>query len=364
MPTVLSANPARMTSRGAPAAGPSSGEDRDGEHRQRERSDGQARLQGVVLELDLQEDRQRDHRPAERDVLEHLPGEPDPEVREREQLRIEQRHLPLAVAPHEPAGERPQRERADRDQQQDVVPALLPHEDAEHHAAHPDHGQDRAAQVDLPLPRVRDVLEQPELRQHDRDDHGLEQEADAPRQVGGDEAAEERADRGGDRGRRSDERIGLLLRRPLEVAVDEGLHRGQQQRGAEAADERPEHDDRRQALGERHRHRADRVAEETQDVRPFASEQVTDLAADQDERRRHQRLERDRALDGAHRRVEVLDDGRDRHVHQGRVDHEHEHRRRQHDREARAPRFLMARARGHRSAFEGPRAPRRRAPWP
>ena len=189
------------------------------------------------------------------------------------------------MAPHEPAGERPQRERADRDQERDVVSAFLPYQDAEHHAAHADDGQAGADPIDLPLARVRDVLEQADLRQHDRDDHGLQQEADAPRQEGGDEAAEQRPDGGGDRGCRSDQRIGLLLCRALEVAVDQRLHRGQQQRGAEAADDRPEDDDRRQILGEGHRHRPDRVAQQTQHVRPFAAEEVADLAADQDERR-------------------------------------------------------------------------------
>ena len=155
--------------------------------------------------------------------------------------------------------------------------------------------------------------------------------------IGGDEAAEERPDRGGDRGRRADQRVRLLLRRSLEVAVDQRLHRRQQQRGAEAADDRPEDDDRGQALGERHRQRADRVRQQTQHVRPLASEQVADLAADQDERGGDQGLERDRALDRAHRRVEVLDDRGDRHVHQRRVDDEHEHRRRQHERQPRAP---------------------------
>ena len=190
----------------------------------------------------------------------------------RNRSGIEQRHLPLAMAPHEPAGERPQRERADRDQQHDVVAALLPHQDAQHHAAHPHDGQARADRVDLPRSRVRDVLEEPDLRQHDRDDDGLEQEADAPGQVGGDEPSEQRPDRGGDRRRRSDERIGLLLCRSLEVAMDQGLHRRQQERGAEAADDRPEDDDRRQALGERHRQRADRIRQQTQHVRPLASE--------------------------------------------------------------------------------------------
>ena len=233
------------------------------------------------------------------------------------------------MAPYEPAGERPERERADRDQQHDVVAALLPHQDAQHHAAHPQHGQDRANGVDLTRARVRDVLHEPDLRQHDRDYDDLEQEADAPGQVGGDEASEKRPDRGGDRGRRSDECVRLLLGRSLEVAMDERLHGRQQERGAEATDDRPEDDDRREALGEGHRQGTDRIRQQAQHVRPLASEEVADLAADQDERSRDQRLQCDRALDRADLGVQVPDDRRDRHVHQRRVDDEHEHCRRQ-----------------------------------
>ena len=167
---------------------------------------------------------------------------------------------------------------------------------------------------------------------------------DPPRQVGGDEAAEQRSDRGGDRRRGADQRVGLLLRGAFEVAVDQRLHRGQQQRRAEPADDRPEDDDRGQALGEGHRQRADRVAEQAQHVRPLAADQVADLAADQDERGRHERLERDRRLHAADRRVQIVNHRRDRHVHQRRVDDEHEHRHREQDREpSRAPSLVVVR---------------------
>jgi hypothetical protein len=141
-----------------------------------------------------------------------------------------------------------------------------------------------------------------------------------------------------------DQRIGLYLCRSLEVAMDERLHGRQQERGAEAADDRPEDDDRRQAPREGHRQRAERIRQQTQHIRPLAPEQVADLAADQDERSRDQGLERDRALDRAHRRVEVLDYRRDRHVHQRRVDDEHEHRGRQQERQPRVSRFLRCNA--------------------
>ena len=90
----------------------------------------------------------------------------------------------------------------------------------------------------------------------------------------------------------------------------------------------------RHALGQGHRQGADRVGEQAQHVRPLASEEIADLAADQDERGRHEGLEGDRGLDGAHGRAEVGDDRRDRHVHDRRVDDEDEHRHRQQDRAA------------------------------
>jgi hypothetical protein len=75
------------------------------EHRQRQRRECQAGLQRVVLEDHLQVDREGDHRPAERDVLEHLRRDAEPEQIVREELWIEQRGLALALAPDEPARE-------------------------------------------------------------------------------------------------------------------------------------------------------------------------------------------------------------------------------------------------------------------
>ena len=135
--------------------------------------------------------------------------------------------------------------------------------------------------------------------------------------------------------RGADERVDLRLHLALEVAVDQRLHRGEVERGAEPADDGPEDEDRDHALGEHHRERADRVEDHADHVGALAAEEIADLAADEDEGGGHERLDRHRRLDGAHGRVEVLDDGRDRHVHQRRVDDEDEHRRRQQDAEER-----------------------------
>ena len=191
-----------------------------------------------------------------------------------------------------------------------------------------------ADDVDAPLARVRNVAHEFDVDEHDQNDDVFEQERDAPRQVGRDEAADQWPDRRRDSGSRADERVRLLLRGAFEVAVDERLHGREQERRTEAADDGPEDDDRGEALGERHRKGADRVAHQAEDVRPFPADEVADLAADQDERGRNERFQCDRRLDSAHGRVEVFDDGRDRHVHERRVDDEHEHRHRQQNGEA------------------------------
>ena len=259
-----------------------------------------------------------------------------------EQIRVEQRRLPLPLAPHEPVDQRRHGDRADRQERTDGFAAFLPDQDAQHDAAHAQDGEDRADHVDAPGPGVGHVVDEPDAGQHDRDDDDLEQEPDAPRQVGGDEPAEQRPDRGGDRRRGPDQGVGLLLSRAFEVAVDEGLHGGQQERRADPTHHRPEDDDRGQALGERHRQGADGVAEQAQHVGPLAPDEIADLAADQDERGRDQRLERDRRLDAADGRVEILDHRGDRHVHQRGVDDEHEHRHRQQDGEPLIARCLLS----------------------
>ena len=83
--------------------------------------------------------------------------------------------------------------------------------------------------IDLARARVGHVLDEPQVHQHDRDHGRLQREPDAPRQRGGQEAAEQRPDGGGDRRRRADESVDALLVGPLEVAVDQGLHRRQEQ---------------------------------------------------------------------------------------------------------------------------------------
>ena len=251
-----------------------------------------------------------------------------------EQAGVEQRDLPFALPAQQPSRQGAEPDHPNGDDHADELGALLPGEDAKHDAAHTDHGQSGSDAVDLPRARIRDIAYQPDLSEHHRDDHDLEHESDAPRQIRRDEAAEQRPDSGGDRGSGADQGIRPFHRGALEVPMNQGLHRWQQQRRAKPPDDRPEHEDRGQALCQRHGECADRVRDQANDVRAFAPDEVGHLAACQDERGRHERLDCDRCLHAADGRVEVVHDCRNRHVHQRGVYDQHEHRRREKHRKA------------------------------
>ena len=233
-----------------------------------------------------------------------------------EQPGVQQCRLLLPGAAPQPVDQPGHPGHAEHQERDDGFAALLPHQDAEHDTTHAHHGQDRAHDVDPAGPGVGHVPDQLDARQDDRDDDGLKDEPDPPGQVGRDETAEQRPDRGGDRGRGADQGVDLRPGGSVEVAVDERLHRRQQQRGAQPTDQRPEDDDRGQALGQRHRQGADGVTQQAQHVGPLTPDEIAQLAADQDERGGHECLQRDRRLDAAHGRAEIPNDGRDRHVHQ------------------------------------------------
>ena len=73
MPTVSRPDPSRMMLAGRRRPTRLPARIAVAEHRQRQRRERQAGLHGVVLQDHLQVDRQGDHRPSQRDVLEHLP---------------------------------------------------------------------------------------------------------------------------------------------------------------------------------------------------------------------------------------------------------------------------------------------------
>ena len=237
--------------------------------------------------------------------MQHLLGDPHLESLGFEQIRVDQRRLACPFAPRQPERKSDQTGRAEHKQPGHSLAALLPDQDAQDDAAHSEHREHGTATVDHPRAGIRHVPYESDAGQHNRDDDGLQQESNPPGQVCGDEAAQQGAHGGRDRRRRSDQGIDLFLGCALEVPMDKGLHGRKQERRADPADERPENDDGRQSLRERHRNGPDGIAEEPQHVRPLAADQVADLAADQDEGGRDQRLERDRGLNAAHRGVKI-----------------------------------------------------------
>ena len=178
-----------------------------------------------------------------------------------EQIRVQQRGLALPLAADQPVGEGGQHHGTEAHDQSHIAAALLPHEDAEDEATHADDGEDGAHGVDLARPGVGNVLDQANLGEHHQNDQCLEPEPHPPGQVRREKTPQERTDGGCDRRRGSDQCIRPLLGAPSEVAVDEGLHRRQQQGCTQSADDGPEDDDGIQILGQHHAHRTDGIGQ-------------------------------------------------------------------------------------------------------
>ena len=169
-------------------------------------------------------------------------------------------------------------------------------------------------------------------------EHDLAGEDPAPREVGRAEAADQRADRHRHRARCRHEPVG---RGPLlgrEVPRDERDDRGQDQRRPDPLQERPAEEQDGQALRDRRREGAAAVDHAADRERALAADDRSDLGAGDHQRRHHERVRRDRALDPGHGRAHVLRDRRDRDVHHRAVQRhqelparerqEHEHGRR------------------------------------
>ena len=107
----------------------------------------------------------------------------------------------------------------------------------------------------------------------------------------------ERADRDGDRARRRDEPVGRGPPLGREVAGDERDDRRQDQRRADALEERPAEEQDRQVLRERGRERAAAVDHAADRERALAADHRADLRAGDHQRRHHERVRGDRALD-------------------------------------------------------------------
>ncbi len=180
--------------------------------------------------------------------------------------------------------------------------------------------QRRAEQVDLR--GVGDRLVGRASRQDldgDDDEH-LAGEDVAPRQVGGEEAADHGADGDGDGRRGGDQAVGFRPLRGHEVAghqSDDGRH---DQHRADALEERPADDEHREVGRQRGGQRAAAVDDATNRERLLAPDDAADLAARDHEAGHHQCVEGDGRLHARDGGAEILGDGGYRHVHDRRVE--------------------------------------------
>ena len=160
-------------------------------------------------------------------------------------------------------------------------------------------------------------------------DDDLAREHPAPGEVRRAEAADQWPDRDRDGARRSDEAVRGRAARLGEVAGDERDDRRQDQRGADALEEGPADQQDGEARRQRRRQRPCAVDHAADRERPLAADDRPDLGAGDHQRRHHERVGGDRALDPGHGRSDVLGDRRDRDVHDAAVQRHQELRRRE-----------------------------------
>ncbi len=213
---------------------------------------------------------------------------------------------------------------------------------------HPEHeesqtggGEHRADDVELR--RGRRTGRVFHLAGHEQDEGGdedLADEHDPPRELGRRPTAHDRTDRDPGTGDATDHRVGRLAAGAFEVAGDQRRERREDERGADAFEDRPSQRQDGHRLRRRGQRRAARIDDQADDERPSTADDVADLGAGEDQHRHHQAVEGDDGLDRGHRGVEVLDQLTDRDVHHRLVEHHEELRRRQrHQRRAGLARF-------------------------
>ena len=198
-------------------------------------------------------------------------------------------------------------------------------EDAEHDEGQAERGQRGSDEVEL-----RDALRlgarlQPAAQQEDDDDgHDLAGEDQPPGPGRRDEPADDRPDGDGCGGHPTDDPVGEGAVLAFVVGGDEGGDGRDDHDGAEALDERPAQEQGRQVGAEGGGQGPGPVDGQADGERSLAAPDVADLGAHEHERGHDQGVGGDGQLDALDGRVEVLDDLRDRHVHDAAVEDHHE----------------------------------------
>ncbi len=337
----------RDGARRAPGRDPRA-QQREDQHRHRQRKQALAGLERVEADHDLQVHRDDEERAHQDELLPDQRREPGPQLRDAQQRRVEQHVAAEAGATLLPLDERPEQrepsehhERHDGEaQRRDLGVAdrqwrarldEAPHaaaQDRDHDQAQSGRGKRHPDDVEPRAPRRRGRLGDPSAQEQDRDhDHGLGREHVAPRELGRHPAADQRTGGDRDRGDPAEQRVRQCAVLALVGRGGERRDRRHHQHGTEPLDPRPSDQQDGQVRAQRGGERADSIDRQPDREGPVAAQDVAQLRAEQHERRHHQRVQGDRGLHTLDRRVEVLDDLRDRHVHHARVEHHDELRR-------------------------------------
>ena len=190
-------------------------------------------------------------------------------------------------------------------------------------------GKQRAHRVEADAGNCRRVGHPPgEAEDAEHEDH-LADEDPAPAGVGGEQPADQRADRHGDSARRGHEPVGTRAFGSSEVRRHQRHHGRHDQRGTESFQDRPTEDEDREGLGQRGGGRATPVDDAPDHEGALAPDDLADLAARDHERRHDERVERDGELDPGDRGPYVLGHGGDGDVHDRAVQGHEELGRRQ-----------------------------------
>ena len=265
-----------------------------------------------------------------------------------QQRRVEQLVAAETATALLPGGERPQQrepaehhERHRREAQRRDLRAVdrrrrarldeAPHaaaQDREHDQAQAGRRERHAHDVELRAPlgcrRLRDLFAQEQDADHD---HGLGGEHVTPRELRRHPAADQRAGGDRDRGDPAEQRVRQRALAALIGGGRERRDRRHHEHGTEPLDAGPADQQHGEVRAQRRRERPEPVDRQPERERAVGAQDVAELRPEQHERRHHQRVQRDRRLHALDRRVEVLDDLRDRHVHHARIEHHHELRR-------------------------------------
>ena len=171
----------------------------------------------------------------------------------------------------------------------------------------------------------------------DHGEHQVDVQGVAPREVLGQEAAQDQADAAAAGGDRAEDAEGPAPLARVLKGADQGAQGGRREDGAERALQRPRRDQHREGDGGAAESGGEGEPGQARDEDPFAAEHVADPAAQQQQAAESQGVGRHHPLPVAVGKAQRTLSGRQRDVHDGGIQDHHELRHGDHDQDQPAP---------------------------